>query len=235
VLLFPSFVIYLITMDGEVNRLPFDLPEGEGEIVGGYHTEYCSLKFLLTQLAEYCNMTTVAALATTLFLRGRHTPWPGANSGWWGMLWFLAKMGSILFCFIWLRAALPRIRYDQLMALGWKILIPVSLAWIMLIATIRVWRTKGGSTPVYIVAGLIVVALMALAWAKDSAAQRRRRLRTEGPGLSPAAGGADVGLPGAAHGPPTTTAPARPPARPHRPRRRLTSTSGRHIAGAINS
>ena len=200
VLLLPSFVIYLITMVGEVNRLPFDLPEGEGEIVGGYHTEYASLKFALGQLAEYCNMTTVAALATTLFLGGWHAPWPisvwaGANSGWWPLLWFFAKVGIILFCFIWLRAALPRIRYDQLMKLGWKILIPVSLAWLLMIATIRVWRTQGGSTPVYIVAGVIVVVLLAIAWAADSAAERRRRLRTEGPEPPPAAGGEGVAFP----------------------------------------
>ena len=186
VLLLPSFVIYLVTMVGEVNRLPFDLPEGEGEIVGGYHTEYGSLKFLLGQLAEYCNMTTVAALATTLFLGGWRAPWPisvwaGANAGWWPLLWFFAKLAIFLFCFIWLRATLPRIRYDQLMSLGWKVLIPASLAWLLMIATIRVWRTQGGSTPVYIVAGAIVVVLLVIAWAADSAAQRRRTALTEAP------------------------------------------------------
>ena len=99
VLLFPSFVIYLITMVGETNRLPFDLPEGEGELVAGYHTEYSSLKFALFYLGEYINMTTVAGLATTLFLGGWRATWPitaiwsGANSGWWPMLWFLAKIG----------------------------------------------------------------------------------------------------------------------------------------------
>jgi NADH-quinone oxidoreductase subunit H len=180
VLLFPSFVIYLITMVGETNRLPFDLPEGEGELVGGYHTEYSSLKFALFYLAEYINMTTVAALATTLFLGGWRAPWPlsvwaGANTGWWPLLWFLIKVGIILFCFIWLRGSLPRIRYDQLMAFGWKVLIPVSLVWILMIATIRVWRQRGGSTPVYIVGGAIVVALLALAWAGDVAAEKRRR------------------------------------------------------------
>jgi len=198
VLLFPSFVIYLITMDGEVNRLPFDLPEGEGEIVGGYHTEYSSLKFALGQLAEYCNMTTVAALATTLFLGGWRAPWPisvwpGANIGWWPVLWFMIKIGILLFCFIWLRAALPRIRYDQLMALGWKILIPASLAWILMIATIRVWRTHGGSTPVYIVAGCIVAALMGLAWMADAAAEKRRARQEEATAPPPGGGGPGEG------------------------------------------
>jgi NADH-quinone oxidoreductase subunit H len=179
VLLLPSFLVYLITMVGETNRLPFDLPEGEGEIVGGFHTEYSSLKFALFYLAEYINMTTVAALATTLFLGGWRAPWPlsvwaGANSGWWPLLWFLAKVLILLFCFVWLRGTLPRIRYDQLMALGWKVLIPVSLAWILMIATIRVWRQHGGSTPVYIVGGAILAVLLLLAWAGDVAVERRR-------------------------------------------------------------
>jgi NADH-quinone oxidoreductase subunit H len=180
VVLFPSFVIYLVTMVGETNRLPFDLPEGEGELVGGYHTEYSSLKFALFFLAEYINMTTVAGLATTLFLGGWRAPWPitlwsGANTGWWPLLWFGAKVMILLFCFVWLRGSLPRIRYDQLMALGWKILIPASLAWILMIATIRAWRQHGGSIPVYIVAGAIVVALMTLAWRGDVATERRRQ------------------------------------------------------------
>jgi NADH-quinone oxidoreductase subunit H len=180
VLLFPSFFIYLITMVGETNRLPFDLPEGEGELVGGYHTEYSSLKFALFYLAEYVNMTTVAALATTLFLGGWRAPWPlsvwaGANSGWWPLLWFLAKVLILLFCFVWLRGTLPRIRYDQLMAFGWKALIPISLAWILMIATIRVWRQQHHhSVAVYIVGGAIIVALILLAWAGDVAAERRR-------------------------------------------------------------
>ncbi len=96
-LLLPSFVIYAITMVGETNRLPFDLPEGEGELVGGYHTEYASLKFALFYLAEYISMITVSALATTLFLGGWHPVWPisvwsGASSGWWPVLWFLGKL-----------------------------------------------------------------------------------------------------------------------------------------------
>ncbi len=179
VLLFPSFVIYLITMVGETNRLPFDLPEGEGELVGGFHTEYSSLKFAMFYLGEYISMTTVAGLATTLFLGGWRAPWPisvwpGANSGWWPLLWFLAKVGIILFCFIWLRGTLPRIRYDQLMRFGWKVLIPLSLVWILVIATIRVWRTHGGSPAIYTVFGLIVVAIAVVLFFADAALQRRQ-------------------------------------------------------------
>src|SRR5580693_8281918 len=178
VLLFPSFVIYLITMVGETNRLPFDLPEGEGELVAGFHTEYSSLKFALFYLAEYINMVTVSALAITLFLGGWRAPWPisvwsGANSGWYPLLWFLGKLVVFIFCFFWLRGSLPRIRYDQLMRLGWKVLIPGALAWTLMIATIRVWRRQGGSPGVYIVAGLIIVVLMLLAWAWDSSAAKR--------------------------------------------------------------
>src|SRR5215470_13082084 len=201
VLLLPSFVIYVITMVGETNRLPFDLPEGEGELVGGFHTEYSSLKFALFYLAEYINVATVAALATTLFLGGWRAPWPisvwsGANSGWVPLIWFLAKVLILLFCFIWLRGSLPRIRYDQLMAFGWKVLIPVSLAWILMIATIRVWRQHGGSAPVYIVAGALLGALLLLAWAGDVAAEKRRAAAAPPAESAAADSGAAAATPG---------------------------------------
>jgi NADH-quinone oxidoreductase subunit H len=188
ILLLPSFVIYMITMVGETNRLPFDLPEGEGELVGGFHTEYSSLKFALFYLAEYISVITVSALATTLFLGGWHAVWPislwsGANTGWWPVLWFLGKLVAFLFLFIWLRGSLPRIRYDQLMGLGWKILIPAALAWTLLIATLRVWRRHGGSTGVYVIGGGIVLVLFALAFAWDysteRAAERREAMEAE--------------------------------------------------------
>ena len=141
--LFPSFIIYTIAMVGETNRAPFDLPEAEGELVGGFHTEYSSLKFALFFLAEYVNMVTVSALATTLFLGGWRAPfgiaqvWSGANEGYWPVLWFLGKTLVFIFWFIWLRGTLPRMRYDQFMNFGWKVLIPVSLAWIVLVAVVR--------------------------------------------------------------------------------------------------
>jgi NADH-quinone oxidoreductase subunit H len=147
-LLLPSFLIYVTSMVGETNRAPFDLPEAEGELVGGFHTEYSSLGFAIFMLAEYVNMTTVSALATTLFLGGWQAPWPvsmwdGANSGWWPLLWFVVKVWAFLFFFMWLRATLPRLRYDQFMGLGWKLLIPISLAWIMTVAIVRTLRTHG--------------------------------------------------------------------------------------------
>ena len=138
-------------MVGETNRAPFDLPEAEGELVGGFHTEYSSLKFALFFLAEYINMVTVSALATTLFLGGWRAPWPLSavndgmfNDGYWPFLWFIAKVMIFIFFFIWLRGTLPRLRYDQFMRFGWKVLIPVSLVWIVLVAAIRLISLDGG-------------------------------------------------------------------------------------------
>jgi NADH-quinone oxidoreductase subunit H len=173
-----SFVVYLFTMVGETNRLPFDLPEGEGELVAGYHTEYSSMKFAMFYLAEYINMTTVAALATTLFLGGWRAPWPislwsSANVGWWPVLWFLIKVFILLFCYIWLRGTLPRVRYDQLMAIGWKVLIPVSIVWILLVATVRAWRLDSHGTAPYVVFGLVIVLILALLAMWESSAQQR--------------------------------------------------------------
>src|ERR1700730_3504591 len=168
-LLLPSFAVYLVSMVGETNRAPFDLPEAEGELVAGFHTEYSSLSFAMFYLAEYINMTTVSALAATLFLGGWHAPWPldmwaGANSGWWPVLWFTAKVWVFLFVYIWLRGTLPRLRYDQFMALGWKILIPVSLAWALIAAGIRTLRNQGYPhwTPVLVIASLVVTPALLL-------------------------------------------------------------------------
>ncbi|MGE2834772.1 NADH-quinone oxidoreductase subunit NuoH [Mycobacterium sp. SMC-4] len=177
VLLLPSFLVYLVSMVGETNRAPFDLPEAEGELVGGFHTEYSSLKFAMFMLAEYVNMTTVSALATTMFLGGWQAPWPlsmidGSNSGWWPLLWFTAKVWLFLFFFMWLRATLPRLRYDQFMALGWKLLIPVSLGWIMIAATIRVVVDGDAGRWAVGLAGVATVALVAAALRVGS---RRRR------------------------------------------------------------
>jgi NADH-quinone oxidoreductase subunit H len=206
ILLIPSFVIYLTTMVGETNRLPFDLPEGEGEIVAGFHTEYSSMKFAMFYLAEYINMTTVAGLAVTMFLGGWRAPWPlsvwaGANSGWWPLLWFLAKVLIVLFGFIWLRGTLPRVRYDQLMALGWKILIPGSLVWILMIATIRVWRRQGTSTGVYIIGGFVLLLFLGIVWVWETGAEKRRaRLQPAAEEPGGAVGPAEAGEPAA--GPP---------------------------------
>ncbi|MFJ9692814.1 NADH-quinone oxidoreductase subunit NuoH [Kitasatospora sp. NPDC101183] len=166
-----SFIVYIIAMVGETNRAPFDLPEAEGELVGGFNTEYSSLKFAMFMLAEYVNMVTVSAVASTLFLGGWRAPWPvstfweGANHGWWPMLWIVLKIQLLLFFFIWLRGTLPRLRYDQFMKLGWKVLIPVSLVWLVLIASVRALRNEGygfGEVVLYVGAPVGVVLLLAL-------------------------------------------------------------------------
>jgi len=163
-LLLPSFAVYLTAMVGETNRAPFDLPEAEGELVGGFHTEYSSLKFAMFMLAEYINMTTVSALATTLFWGGWRAPWPislweQANTGWWPLIWFVAKVWTFLFIFMWLRATLPRLRYDQFMALGWKLLIPVSLVWIMVVAVLRTVHLDGVGPGLIAAAALLLVVI----------------------------------------------------------------------------
>jgi NADH-quinone oxidoreductase subunit H len=161
--LLPSFLLFLVAIVGETNRAPFDLPEGEGELVGGFHTEYSSLKFALFFLAEYVAMLTVSALAVTLFLGGWMAPWPLApfsvagfelpflgdgwfgaeagtswfNTGFWPVLWFTIKMWVIVFGFFWLRGALPRLRYDQFMNLGWKVLIEAAFAWVIFLGVVR--------------------------------------------------------------------------------------------------
>ncbi|NYD43461.1 NADH-quinone oxidoreductase subunit NuoH [Nocardioides panaciterrulae] len=167
-ILAPSFIIYLISMVGETNRAPFDLPEAEGELVGGFHTEYSSLKFALFFLAEYINMATVSALATTLFLGGWAAPfgighfWHGANEGWVPLIWFFGKVLFFIFLFIWLRGTLPRLRYDQFMAFGWKRLIPVSLLWIVAVATIRSVTLDGGIDRRWLLIGIGILAVLFL-------------------------------------------------------------------------
>ncbi|HSS23206.1 MAG TPA: NADH-quinone oxidoreductase subunit NuoH [Mycobacterium sp.] len=189
-LLLPSFIIYLVSMVGETNRAPFDLPEAEGELVAGFHTEYSSLKFAMFMLAEYVNMTTVSALAATLFLGGWHAPWPlnmwaGANTGWWPVLWFTAKVWMFLFIYFWLRASLPRLRYDQFMALGWKLLIPVALVWVMIAAIIRSLRDEGYQywTPILVISSIVVAVVLVLSlrrpFSAPSPRARARQLRKQ--------------------------------------------------------
>ncbi|MGI9143878.1 MAG: NADH-quinone oxidoreductase subunit NuoH [Candidatus Planktophila sp.] len=180
VVLFPSFVIYAISMVGETNRAPFDLAEAEGELVGGFHTEYSSLKFALFFLAEYVNIVGVSALATTLFLGGYHAP-PGLGfteawlGGWFTAIWFFAKVAAFFFLFVWLRGTLPRMRYDQFMQFGWKVLIPVSLFWILVVATLRLLSQQGTSrTGLLIFSGVVVAIVMFVNVAFDNAKQKKK-------------------------------------------------------------
>ncbi|MET7747447.1 NADH-quinone oxidoreductase subunit NuoH [Micromonospora sp. NPDC005367] len=170
ILLLPSFVIFFIATVGETNRAPFDLPEAESELVAGFMTEYSSLKFALFMLSEYVSMVTMSAVTTTLFLGGWRAPWPitlweGANSGWWPMIWFFGKVIALVFVFVWLRGTLPRLRYDQFMRFGWKVLLPINLVWILVLSGLRSiedWDTQGKLIAVGIPAGALL--LLTLLW-----------------------------------------------------------------------
>jgi NADH-quinone oxidoreductase subunit H len=183
VTLFPSFVIYAISMVGETNRAPFDLAEAEGELVGGFHTEYSSLKFALFFLAEYVNIVAVSALATTLFLGGyRALPGLGFTEswlgGWFTVIWFLAKVVFFFFIFVWLRGTLPRLRYDQFMKFGWKVLIPFSLVWILIVSTLRVLSQQGAPRSVLIGFSFGIV-LLVLAGSSLFESSKKRRARED--------------------------------------------------------
>jgi len=179
----PAFVIYLISMVGEVNRLPFDLPEAEGELVAGHMTEYSSMKFGWFYLSEYVNMFNVSAVATTMFFGGWHAPWPLShieflNGGWFGILWFFLKMWFFMLLMIWTRSTLLRFRYDQFMQLGWKRLIPISLAWLVMVAIIRAitqWVSLTLPQLIGGVAGIFVIALIVM-WFADSRDARKETL-----------------------------------------------------------
>lgn len=170
-LLLPSFVVYVIAMVGETNRAPFDLPEAESELVSGYITEYSGFKYAIYFLAEYINMATVSAIATTLFVGGYLPFWPlnlvpGLDNPWLGPVWFVIKVQLFISLFVWLRGTLPRFRYDQFMSLGWKALIPISLGWIALIATFRGLQQAGlmQGPILYLAIGVVVIAVLAIAF-----------------------------------------------------------------------
>ncbi|MFI7612306.1 NADH-quinone oxidoreductase subunit NuoH [Nonomuraea terrae] len=181
VLLIPSFLIYVICMFGEAARIPFDLPEGEGELVGGFQTEYSSsLKFALIMMGEYLHTFTASGIAVTLFLGGWRAPfpislWEGANVGWWPVLWFFIKFVLTFSFIVWVRASLPRVRYDQLMSLGWKVLIPVNLAWILLVAAVRNVVVNEGNKTVGIALGAVIVIGALAIWMRFDTVDQRRK------------------------------------------------------------
>jgi len=178
--LFPAFVVYCISAVGEINRLPFDLPEAEGELVAGHMTEYSGMKFAWYYLSEYINMLNVSAVATTMFFGGWHAPWPLShvspfNDGWWGMLWFLLKVWFFMFLIIWTRGTLVRIRYDQFMNFGWKRLLPVALAWVVAVALLRgVTSFVDVSLPQVLgaIVGVFAIVMVAM-WLSDRNAARK--------------------------------------------------------------
>jgi NADH-quinone oxidoreductase subunit H len=158
------FVVFLIAITAEINRPPFDVVEAESELVGGFHTEYSSIRFALFFLAEFMNLITMSAIMVTLFFGGPDGWVPNISHLQWvfPILWFLAKTIAFAFVYVWFRAALPRLRYDQLMSLGWKRLIPISLAWVMIVAGFLVSRAWG-----FGLAALVLFASLALTRAFD--------------------------------------------------------------------
>ena len=150
------FLVFLVAGTAELNRPPFDLVEAEQELVGGFHTEYSSIRFALFFLAEFMNVITMSAIAVTLFLGGPDGPILVEQVAWvWPILWFLLKVGAFLFTFVWLRATLPRFRYDQLMDLGWKVLIPLALGWFLLVAALNIGRDRGWSAVPIVLVGVV--------------------------------------------------------------------------------
>lgn len=135
--LLPLFFIYFISGVAETNRAPFDVSEGESEIVAGFHVEYAGMAFALFFLAEYANMIMISALTAVLFLGGWLSPIPGVGDG---IHWFLLKTSLFLFLFLWFRATFPRYRYDQIMRLGWKVFLPITIVWIVVISAMVVWN-----------------------------------------------------------------------------------------------
>jgi NADH-quinone oxidoreductase subunit H len=148
------FVLFMVAITAELNRPPFDMVEAEQELVGGFNTEYSSIRFALFYLAEFMNTITMSAIVVTLFLGGPDGPRPHVFILSWlvPILWFLGKTLVFLFVYVWLRAALPRLRYDQLMDLGWKVLIPLSLGWVLIIAAVTLGRWWG----IGVIAALLV-------------------------------------------------------------------------------
>ena len=142
--LFPLFMVYLISGVAETNRSPFDVAEGESEIVAGFHVDYSGMGFAVFFLAEYANMILISALTVIMFLGGWHAPFEIAPFTWIpGIFWFFGKLAAVAFLFLWFRATFPRYRYDQIMRLGWKVFIPVTLVWITVIGVAKFFTPIG--------------------------------------------------------------------------------------------
>jgi NADH-quinone oxidoreductase subunit H len=169
------FIVFLLAGTAELNRPPFDLVEAEQEIVGGFHTEYSSIRFALFFLAEFMNVITMSAIIVTLFLGGPAGPHLFGPDLLWGPIWFFAKVFVFLFMFVWFRATLPRFRYDQLMDLGWKLLIPVALGWLLLLAGIRIGNDEDWSIVLVVAAGVAIGLIGAGLLSRAIAAARNER------------------------------------------------------------
>jgi NADH-quinone oxidoreductase subunit H len=152
------FVIFILAATAELNRPPFDLVEAEQELVGSFQTEYSGFRFAIFYLAEFLNAVTMGAIVVTLFLGGPIGPVPIGPAWAWGFLWFFLKLVAVLYAFVWTRAAVPRVRYDQLMDLGWKVLIPLGVGWMLLLVGIRVGSDAGWQPLVTIAVSVVALA-----------------------------------------------------------------------------
>jgi NADH-quinone oxidoreductase subunit H len=173
------FAIFYIAATAELNRPPFDLVEAEQELVAGFQTEYSSFRFALFYLAEFMNSIVMSAVIVTLFLGGPSGPALFGPSWMWGIVWFFAKLMAFLFTLVWIRATLPRFRYDHLMNIGWKVLIPLSLGWLLLLASINIGRDEGWNLVLVATVGAAVLLAGYLGLAGAVAVARRRRAEEE--------------------------------------------------------
>lgn len=189
----PAFLLFMIAGFAEANRAPFDLPEAETELVAGYHTEYSSIKFAMFMMTEYVHIITTSAIAVTLFLGGWRGIYPPFLEPLWGFLWFMGKTGFLIFLFMWVRATLPRIRYDRLMQFGWKMLLPAGLIWVMITAVMIQLPREIDRTTLASWTGVVfsVLFLLFAARATRDVARRRATMREAGAGMME--GGADGG------------------------------------------
>jgi NADH-quinone oxidoreductase subunit H len=168
-------VIFVIAATAELNRPPFDLVEAEQELVGGFHTEYSSIRFALFYVAEFMNVVIMSAIIATLFLGGPAGPLLFGPDWIWGPVWLTIKVVALLFMFVWFRATLPRLRYDQLMDLGWKVMIPLALGWVLLLALLNVARDQDWNMVLVAVigVGILLISYGMLAAAMSTAHHRR--------------------------------------------------------------
>jgi NADH-quinone oxidoreductase subunit H len=171
-----GFILYAICGLAETNRAPFDLPEAEQELTAGYHTEYSGMKFAMFFMAEYINMVNVSAIATTMFLGGWRPPF-GFIPEWSGPIWFFLKILFFLFVYIWLRATVPRLRFDQLMNFGWKVLLPLAMANVIVTAIMMALRDAFTPSPALLVTigSVILIFTAVLLWRSWSSRSLRRR------------------------------------------------------------
>ena len=176
---FVPFFIFVVAATAELNRPPFDLVEAEQELVGGYMTEYSAGGFMLFYFAEFGNTVTMSAIIVTLFLGGPAGPVPIGPAWIWGLVWFFVKLLVFLFMYVWLRATLPRFRYDQLMDLGWKKLIPTSLVWLLGLAALKATRGEDDGQRILVVASVVVGSVLTYGLLARALTVGRRRTLNE--------------------------------------------------------